>query len=847
MNQLYQDIVRHLGGQVSARGLVVWYDPRAEFLAFVDELRGAPSTGSQPVPVSLAGAEVSLIQFHGSLFEVRASLEPLANRVQAPRVVVYLPGLRSDQGSVLMEAEKAGCTWEPALKRIARDTLRKRLTDGVIDELLRAADVSYQDLVAAMSDDGGTEPSILKAAFPGHHGTDAILAAWLTDPTRDAVIETKAATAELRKLVRSRLGLDLAADISLAKARASTIRYVLGSEFRLDLQVPAPDSLSAVPVPPTKPHEQAVRDLAQRLRTAHARDYPTLADSVEAELSLADADLPPGSLGAIDTFRFEERVVLDHCGDLIVAKRFDDALAFVSQREHSFWLDRDVSRRAQWQACALMATLGEAAVSVAAEAKAMGGNAAAWVERYAEDGGWSRLDLAQRRLETWVAKLADDPHERALSVVRRAYEDACQAMAEGFTKALDDATWSVPECLHQTQVYSDVVAAQPQPVAYFLVDAMRYEMGIELAARLPESAEVRLRPAVAALPTITPVGMAALQPGASTGFAVVARGSKLGSLVDGVFLPDLTARRKYAAARIPEIADITLPELIGSSKGKLAGLVSGKQVVVVRSQEIDLAAESGLASSARHVMDSVIDDIARALRKLAEVGVAHAVVSADHGHLFMHDDRDESMRVESPGGQTIDRHRRCWIGRGGSTPPGCVRVSGPELGYASDLEFVFPRGSGVFLAGGDLGFHHGGPSLQELIVPVLTVRSTAPVPASPKKAAIEVGNLPYRITNRIFSVTARLEGQMALFAPQSPVLPLLMAGTQQVGRAGMATGAEFDGTAGTVALVPGQDAEIALLLTDDTVESVRVVIRDPATDAELYRSPQDIPVKLGVG
>ena len=77
------------------------------------------------------------------------------------------------------------------------------------------------------------------------------------------------------------------------------------------------------------------------------------------------------------------------------------------------------------------------------------------------------------------------------------------------------------------------------------------------------------------------------------------------------------------------------------------------------------------------------------------------------------------MRIDAPGGDEVDLHRRCWIGRGGATPAGCVRVTASALGYDSDLDFVFPRGSGVFKAGGDLAFHHGGPSLQELVIPVV--------------------------------------------------------------------------------------------------------------------------------
>src|SRR6185295_7188919 len=201
--------------------------------------------------------------------------------------------------------------------------------------------------------------------------------------------------------------------------------------------------------------------------------------------------------------------------------------------------------------------------------------------------------------------------------------------------------------------------------AYFLVDAMRFEMGIELAARLPKSAEVSVRHAICALPSITPIGMAALQPGASASFSVVEQDGKLGSQIDDAFLPELASRKKFAAARIPKLVDLALDELLSLQPSKLAKKIEGAQVIIVRSQEIDHAGETGFTFQARQVMDTVIDNLARAIRKLAVAGIEHAVVSADHGHLFFPVDRDESMRIAAPGGDQVELHRRCWIGRGG--------------------------------------------------------------------------------------------------------------------------------------------------------------------------------------
>lgn len=849
MHPLHDYIGKQLAEKLKERGIVVWYDVRREFASFIAELLDGAQATIGSVPLSVAGFATHLVEYTGSMFELRAAVEPLVSGDTPEPLLIYLPGCDRDRrASVLMELEKAGECYEPQLKRLARNVLRARYTDGVIDEMLAPERVTYEDLARAASASASPEPpSILKGIFHDTSGRDGLLAAWLADDSRDSDIAAKDATRELVKLVRSHLGLELPEDASLAKLRAVTLRYVLAGEFRSDLSCAPPASLSGVTSPKTKDEEAALRDLARRLRTGFAEAYPALADRVAEELGLWGAKLPAGALGAIDTFRFEERALLGHCSEFIVNGSFDAALRVVAEREHCFWLDRDVARKAQWEACRRMAELGVVAMAVRSAVLAATGDVNGWIEAYTAKDGWFRLDQAQRRLEAWVANLDEEPEERPLGVVRRAYEDTCHAMAVGFTKALAKAGWTASASLHQTRVYSEVVAARPTPVAYFLVDAMGYEMGVELSERLARTAEVSVRHAVVALPSITPIGMAALQPGAAGSFSVVEKGGKLGARIEDVFLPDLTSRRKFAAARVPTLVDVTLDELLSLQPTKLAKKIDGARVVVVRSQEIDHAGETGFTFQARQVMDTVIDNLGRAIRKLAAAGVEHAVLSADHGHLFFPTDRDESMRTDAPGGATVELHRRCWIGRGGATPPGCIRVSASALGYESDLELVFPAGSGVFKAGGDLAFHHGGPSLQELLVPVLTVRTKVSPSAGAVAGRITASGLPEAVTNRIFSVTLALaEKQMTLGATGQVVRPYLASGGKQVGSVGMAVDAVLDRTTGCVTLEPNKSITVAFILGDESVTSLRVVVLDPNTDAELYRSPADIPVRLGV-
>ena len=106
---------------------------------------------------------------------------------------------------------------------------------------------------------------------------------------------------------------------------------------------------------------------------------------------------------------------------------------------------------------------------------------------------------------------------------------------------------------------------------------------------------------------------------------------------------------------------------------------------------------------------------------LARYGVKTIIISADHGYLFG-EEIESDMKIDSPGGLTVDLHRRVWIGRGGATREACIRITAKELGLGGDLEIVTPYQFGVFkVSGGDTAYFHGGLSPQEVIVPVLIV------------------------------------------------------------------------------------------------------------------------------
>jgi len=489
-------------------------------------------------------------------------------------------------------------------------------------------------------------------------GSETLLSRWLADTTLDASIEAKGAVPELLLLIESRLGLPLPSTTTVAAARDKTLRYVLVNEFRGDLQADPPASLAIIPAPAVKEQPGRLRTVAEALRRQHASRYAELADQLEASLGLAAAGIEAAQLGNIDTFRFEEQALLTFVGETIAAKRYEQALAIVAARGRSFWVDRQVSRQAQWEACRLMAELGQQIERLRPALAKAPLTASQWVELYCADDGWFLVDALQRRLETWVARMDDDPeHPVALECLRRDHEELLKRMADGFATALRQAGWTVAGVLPQARIHPEVVQAMPGRVAYVLVDALRYEMGAELARHLDGAQDLTLRPAIAALPTITTAGMAALLPGASASFSLAEHQGRLAARIEGSALPGLSERLKFLKARLPGLVDLPLGRLLGLSAGKLKSAVAEASLVLVRSQELDALGENVDDLTARSAMESVIGNVARAIRKLAKAGIESFVITADHGHQFSIR-KDDDMKTDNPGGNTLELHHR---------------------------------------------------------------------------------------------------------------------------------------------------------------------------------------------
>jgi hypothetical protein len=125
------------------------------------------------------------------------------------------------------------------------------------------------------------------------------------------------------------------------------------------------------------------------------------------------------------------------------------------------------------------------------------------------------------------------------------------ALAEHFLRRYREGKFQLGSVLRQTEVFARKVKPQVAEgkAAYVWVDALRFEMGRELAETLAKELELELTAAIAAVPTITEIGMAALLPGAESAKVVAAGDGKLGLEIDSAMIRDRDDRVNFLKAK----------------------------------------------------------------------------------------------------------------------------------------------------------------------------------------------------------------------------------------------------------------------------------------------------------
>ena len=321
----------------------------------------------------------------------------------------------------------------------------------------------------------------------------------------------------------------------------------------------------------------------------------------------------------------------------------------------------------------------------------------------------------------------------------------------------------------QRNFYQNNVGSQNDRVVVIISDAMRYEVGQELYARLSDDPKstVSIKPMLSTVPSYTRLGMSALLPHRT--LELTDDGQEL---VDGNYCIDLASREKVLQSRQPESCCVQFDSIKNLNQTGLRKIFTGKRVVYVYHDQIDTRGE--------HTEDEVfiaceeaVDEIYSLIRKISSTAnTYHFIVTSDHGFIYKRNKVQESDKIGGMSGNPIVKRRYVVSHQPVQEDGVCSLSLGYILGNDDDKIVSFPIGTSVFKTQGSGGqnYVHGGSSPEEMLVPVVEVKMEKGK-AETSSAQIMLVSLVHKITNLITTLD---------FIQTEPVSDVVKAATYKV-------------------------------------------------------------------
>lgn len=681
---------------------------------------------------------------------------------------------------------------------------------------------------------GGLSWPNLRATLKVESTRDILFSLLVPSETQQSALKANESwVTEAKELLKASIGLVLKARGKTWSAIAEELwRFVLFSEFVFDLPESLPAQLADVPRA-SDAAEPLVADICERLRSDRRTQatYIERAESVEAELDLKALCGGIVDLGERDTFPFEERTFLHQAMDALQRDDTDKVRHILSRHAQSVWTGKGESQ-AQWDLLRSSLALVEACQDnerlLSEHARSMDSLVAFYIAQFRE------VDRLHREFEQAVSDYDWQDTQGLMhplqQQVRKQYGRLIEKLQLLFTKHLQSSGWPLPGHLSNTEVFDKLVAPKltqsGQKVAYLMVDALRYELGVALEQQLAEDGKAELTPALAQLPSITLVGMASLLPDAGKSLELNNVDGKLVPFINGQEVKTVTQRmeliRKRYGARFQE--------------GRLEDYVrnrfkveDGTELLVLRSVEIDGHFENHPDTAPTEIINA-LKRIRVAIHKLKDAGFRDVVIATDHG-FFMNTHAQAGDTCNKLSGDWLNIHERCLLGDGASDQHHYA-ITTDKAGIRSDMaKLAGPLTMASYKAG--MLYYHGGASLQECVVPVITLQLDAPDQAPIEQASVVLSykNGAKRITTRLPVMDIAVETQ-DMFSVGSDFEILLEAHDKNGNVVGEAKpGGAVNPATGTITLKPGDKTQITLKMQLEFEGKFKVKALNPSTMA----------------
>lgn len=698
-------ISNHLRGRFAQQRIVVWRDPEGEH---ADDLESYVPSG------------VTVLRIAGNEFGIK---HHVLREETTTRFLIYRSGaVPEGTGNWLLDVEHAyGPVFTADRRALVRADLG--LTQNGADAMIadhprffaRSALVNKLKAVLTPEDDLLTVQAKMCAVLLGQkeHSFSELTRALLTQHATGTSVGFTALT-----------------DYGLADFHWNGAQQIYGyrsespsmPDFVLWMFQQARDGFDVV-------SSKGARNLAIDFRSF--RDSKRSGDAIKALAGQAEEDLdyqervsdiPWEALKDNDIFEAAEREVICRLVDGVVNQTMPqrEVLETINARRHgSFWFED-------------YATLYEA---VKAAAEFLPSIRALRLDFKSFDEGLRRYrdelfqndQLYRHFTHAYLTAEFKEPLEELAEQVERNYVTHYLAPLGITWQRQVDAVqrWGSRVLSSQTSFYDQYIAKLTKgghkKAVVVISDAMRYEVAEELTTKIrgENKFDAGIDAMLGVLPSYTQLGMAALLPHKT--LAHSPDGDPV--LIDGKKSDGTTNRNKILST--VGGAAMQAKDFLEMKPAERRELHAAHQVLYLYHDTIDATGDN--AKSEHRTFAAVaeaLDQLVDIVKKLASANATNILVTADHGFIYQRSKLAPqfNLTVQPHGDQVVAATRRYVLGRGLKEDPAFRSFEPEQLGLSSDLQVQIPNSiQRILRPGAGFQFVHGGASLQEIVVPVVSI------------------------------------------------------------------------------------------------------------------------------
>ncbi len=286
--------------------------------------------------------------------------------------------------------------------------------------------------------------------------------------------------------------------------------------------------------------------------------------------------------------------------------------------------------------------------------------------------------------------------------------------------------WAIPTISQQNDFYSQHVQSivdknDRDKVFVIISDALRYEVAEELKQEIGKVlwGDLNIEGVQGSIPSYTSLGMASLLPHKQLQIEPNGR-----ILADGVDTTSTENRSKVLKNRYPESLAITLKDFSGLSRDEAREVIKDCRIIYLYHDRIDKIGDAGkteddVFKAAQETIQELITSIKFVINTL---NGTHIKITSDHGFIYTRRslDVDEKISVEKV--PVLASNRRFLLTDQDVSLDGTFKFKVTQFGE-QQIYAITPKGYLRYKTQG-IGnkFVHGGPSLQEIVIPVISYR-----------------------------------------------------------------------------------------------------------------------------